>query len=91
MAKAAAERERFAYRRLFHSRRIRMIFPPACLAALIIGIVLAPRAGASSSAISVIGAGIAIGLVLSLLIAGGLKVLDIQKSRRKTEIRRGLR
>jgi high-affinity Fe2+/Pb2+ permease len=94
MAKAATEVGRgdgFTYRRLFRSRRIRQIFPPACVAAFIVGIVLAPRAGASSNAISVIGVGMAIGLVLSLLLAGGLKALDLQKSHRKSQVRKGLR
>lgn len=94
MAKTETEIGRgdwFAYQRLFRSRRIRQIFPPGCVAAFIIGIVLAPRAGASASAISVIGIGMAIGLVLSLLLAGGLKALDLRKSHRKSQVRRGLR
>jgi len=71
--------------RLFRSRRIRQIFAPACFAAFIFGIVMAPRIVGSSSPANVIGAGLAIGLVLSLLIAGVLKAVDLRRSQRRRQ------
>jgi hypothetical protein len=72
------------YQRVFRSRWSRQVFPPACLAAFIIGFVVAPRIAGSGSALAVVAGGVLIGGVLSGLIAGAIKVNEVHTRRRRS-------
>jgi hypothetical protein len=80
---ANARHQRASFRRLFRSKRIGQVFPAACLASFIVGIAMAPDVVNSGNLWTVVGAGLVLGLVGSLLVAGILKLLDFKRSQEK--------